>query len=138
MPLLRLLSAAFLVSTALLQAAAQAPKPTPAPSPLITPQPSAIFVTPKLSNIKPLITIEPTVSQQSSVLLTSPTNPLRPQILTAQNSPSCYTMRTYGFKAKDLESPNPRPSSYTECTSTASASIKDVQVVSTTQTVPTK
>ena len=138
MPLLRLLSASLIASTVLLQAAAQTPTPTPAPPAITAPQHSTLFVTPKLADIKPLITTNPTVSQQPSVLLTSPTNPLRPQILTAQNNPSCYTLRSYGFKPKDLESPDPRPSSYTECTPAASASIKEIHAVSTTLTVPTK
>ena len=129
MPLLRLLSASLFASTCILQAAAQTPTPIPAPT---TPH---ILITPLSPNLRPLIPLgdlKPYTFQLNiPKILPKPT-------LSAQTQGPCYTLRAYGFTAKDLQSSNPHSSSYTECTPASRSSLKAAQIVTTIQTASPK
>lgn len=120
MPQLRLLSASLFASTFILHAAAQTPTETPTP----TPAPPAI-TTPHIPTtpLTPLGAIKPyTFKFDAPKILPKPT-------LSAQSQSLCYTLRAYGFTAKDLQSPNPHASSYTECTPASSIIMKAAKPV---------
>jgi hypothetical protein len=54
--------------------------------------------------------------------------------LLAQTTVPCYTLRVYGFTARDLKSPHPHSSTETDCTPASSAHLKALQLPATINT----
>ncbi len=48
------------------------------------------------------------------------------QALLAQTNQPCAKLRSYNFTARDLKSPNPHPSSETDCTPASAAHLKTI------------
>jgi hypothetical protein len=152
MPLLRLLSTSLLASAFILQASAQSPATTlvQTPTPLaitVNPTPAiASFTVPEGLAGSALLTVTPKPfhfnlsKNNSALLLNADKHPLdsnakaltllNPEktVLMAQTHSPCYTLRSYNFTAKDLKSPNPRPSSATDCTPASSVQLKAIEI----------
>ena len=125
---LRLLSASLIASAFTLHVAAQSTphRPTPQSPQIYAPQP-APFTFP----VAPYIATPP-----FQALTTVPSSQVS-FVFNAQNQTPCYTMRSYAFTTKDLQSPNPHASTYTECSPASTVSRKEVHTVIPTATVTT-
>jgi hypothetical protein len=155
MPQLRLLATSLVASAFALQAAAQSPavslaQPPNSPPIIIThPQtlaanslPSTFSATLPQTAQPNLLTFDPSKDSSTLVLHADAfPQPLDTKAQSkalaqlklkeheiAQTHTPCYTMRSYNFTAHDLKSPNPRPSSETDCTPAASVQLKAIEL----------
>lgn len=145
MPLLRLLSTSLLASAFILQASAQAPAttltqtPTPsianltvpaglASSALLTATPKPFHFNLPKDNSAMLLNADKHPSDSSAKALTLLNQAKNSTVLMAQTHTPCYTLRSYNFTAHDLKSPNPHPSSATDCTPASSVKLKAIEI----------
>lgn len=145
MPMLRLLAASLLAAASIFPAAAQS-RPSALPltatidtQPLTLNAPTAPSTT-FLKSAKPgSFHFDASNSSNTLVLPAVNTEPLggkmspqefaklkSRQALLAQTNQPCAKLRSYNFTARDLKSPNPHPSSETDCTPASAAHLKTI------------